>query len=272
MHGRAGAGLLGLKKQKGTFVEPVRNPKLSEVIAGHIEQMILEGSLRPGERLAPERELAEKLEVSRPPLRDAIEMLSAKGLLKTTHSGTFVTQFMAPLTNPLASLLQSNPQVIFDYFEFRKLIEGPTAGLAAERATDLDRKAIRECLEQLQAAHGLDDPTPEAERDADLHMLVYEASHNLVVTHIMRAFSDLLRADVFYSRHKLYVAPGARDILLAQHLAIGEAVIAGDVERAERSATEHIRFTAETLERLKEEELRVGRALRRLGRAELLGR
>lgn len=253
-------------------MDAVRNPKLSEVIAGHIEQMILEGALRPGEKLAPERELAEKLEVSRPPLREAIEMLSAKGLLKTNHSGTFVTQFMAQLTNPLASLFQSNEQVILDYFEFRRLLEGPTAGLAAARGTDLDRKAILDCLEHLRAAHDLDDPTPEAERDADLHMLIYEASHNLVVLHIMRAFSDLLRADVFYSRYKLYVAPGARDILLAQHLAIGEAVVAGDIEGAERSATEHIRFTEETLKRLREEELRVGRALRRLGRVEILGR
>ncbi len=252
-------------------MEPIRNPKLAEVIADHIEQLILEGSLRPGERLASERELAERLEVSRPPLREALERLGEKGLLQTTHSGTYVAKFLTPLTSPLASLLQSNPRVITDYFEFRTLMEGPAARLAAERATDYDREAIRDCLDNLKQAHVLEDPSTEAERDADLHMLVYEASHNLVVLHIMRAFSDLLRSDVFYSRHKLYVSNGARDILLEQHLAIGEAVLAGEAERAEKCATDHIRYTAETLDRLKSEELRLGRALRRLGRSEVLG-
>ncbi len=253
-------------------MEPIRNPKLAEVIADHIEQLILEGSLRPGERLASERELAERLEVSRPPLREALDRLGEKGLLQTTHSGTYVAKFLTPLTSPLASLLQSNPRVISDYFEFRRLMEGPAAGLAAERATDFDREAIRECLDKLKAAHEFEDPATEAERDADLHMLIYEASHNLVVLHIMRGFSDLLRSDVFYSRHKLYVSAGARDVLLQQHLDIGEAVLAGDADLAEKAATAHIRYTSETLERLKIEESRVSRALRRLGRSEMLGR
>lgn len=253
-------------------MEPVRNPKLAEIIAAHIEQLILEGALRPGERLASERELAEALDVSRPPLRTALEQLVAKGLLRTTPTGTYVAQFLAPMTAPLATLLQSSPRVIPDYFEFRTLMEGPTASLAAERATDFDRQAIRECLAALRAAHPLEDPTNEAERDADLHMLIYEASHNLVVLHIMRAFSDLLRSDVFYSRHKLYLSPGVRDVLLEQHLALGDAVVTGDARRADAHATEHIRYTAAMLERLQTEETRIARAIRRLGRADVLGR
>ncbi len=253
-------------------MEPVRNQKLADVIADHIEQLILEGALRPGERLAPERELAERLEVSRPSLREAIDRLATRGLLVTSHAGTHVAQFMTPLTSPLATLLQSNARVVTDYFEYRTIVEGPAARHAAERATELDRQAIRDCLEALKRNHELEDPSAETESDADLHMLIYEASHNLVVLHVMRAFSELLRSDVFYSRRKLYIAPGARDVLLAQHLAIGEAVIAGDVAAAEHHATEHIRFTAETLQRLQDEEMRIGRALRRFGRAEVLGR
>lgn len=252
-------------------MDPIHNPKLANVIAGHLEQLILEGSLRPGEKLASERELAERLEVSRPPLRDALEQLAKKGLLHTSHAGTFVTQFMAPLTNPLAALLQSNPKVVTDYFEFRTMIEGPVARLAAERATDLDRQAISSCVQKLSDSHGLSDPSTETELDADLHMIVCEASHNLVVLHVMRAFSELLRSDVFYSRRKLYDFAGVRDVLLSQHVAIAEAVVDGDGARAEAAATDHIRFTWDTLERLNEEEVRLGRALRRLGRAEVLG-
>ncbi len=62
-------------------------------------------------------------------------------------------------------------------------------------------------------------------------MLVYEASHNMVMLHIMRAFSEMLRHGVFYNRHQLYTHPGVRDELLEQHLAIGEAIIARDPEK-----------------------------------------
>jgi GntR family transcriptional repressor for pyruvate dehydrogenase complex len=251
-------------------VDPVRNPKLADAIADHIEQLILEGTLRPGERLASERELSEKLEVSRPSLREALDRLEARGLLRTTRGGTHVARFMAPLTEPLVQLLRSNDQVVVDYLEYRKLVEGAAARLAAERATELDRREIRACLDRMRAAHRLDDPSAEAQADADLHLLLYEASHNLVVLHVMRAFSDLLRADVFYNRHRLYVSPGVRDLLIAQHEAVVEAVLAGDGARAEAAASEHIRFTAETVARLREDEKRLGRALRRVGRKDIV--
>jgi GntR family transcriptional repressor for pyruvate dehydrogenase complex len=251
-------------------VDPVRNPKLADAIAEHIEQLILEGTLRPGERLASERELSERLEVSRPSLREALDKLEARKLLRTTRGGTYVAQFMAPLTEPLAALMQSNDQVVVDYFEYRQLMEGAAARLAAERATELDRQEIAACLARMREAHQFDDPSREAEVDADLHMLVYEASHNLVVLHVMRAFSELLRGDVFYNRHRLYLTPGVHDILLGHHEAIAEAVLAGDGDRAEAAAGEHIRFTAETLKRLREDEKRLGRALRRFGRKDIV--
>jgi GntR family transcriptional repressor for pyruvate dehydrogenase complex len=249
----------------------VKAPKLADVISDHIKQLILEGALRPGERIASERDLADKLAVSRPSLREALEMLVEKGLLTTTHGGTYVARFMAPLTEPLALLMQSNERVISDYFGFRKLIEGPAARLAAEHATAPEKKAIADCIERLKRAHKLEDPTDEAEADADLHMLIYEAGGNLVIMHVMRAFSEMLRSDVFYSRKKLYQSSEIRDVLLEQHEAIGLAIERGDGAAAETAATGHIHFTAETLERLYDEEIRLGRALRRLNRGEILG-
>jgi GntR family transcriptional repressor for pyruvate dehydrogenase complex len=103
-------------------------------------------------------------------------------------------------------------------------------------------------------------------------MVIYEAAHNLVVMHVMRAFSDLLRSDVFYNRNRLYLSPGTRQELFDQHLAIGEAVIAGNAEAAEAAANRHIQFTAETLHRLKDEETRLGRALRRFGRGDIVAK
>jgi GntR family transcriptional repressor for pyruvate dehydrogenase complex len=251
-------------------MEPVRNLKLADAIAEHLEQLILEGALRPGEKLAAERELAERLEVSRPSLREALEKLCARGLLETSKAGTFVTKFMKPLTEPLAAMMQSNEQALIDYLEYRCLVEGEAARLAATRATDIELEALRDCLQRMRAAHKVDDPTAEAEADAEMHMMIYEASHNLVMLHIMRALSEMLRHGVFYNRHQLYTHPGVRNELLAQHLAIGEAVLARDAEKAARAATDHMRATAGTLSDIRQEQTRVARALRRMGRSEFV--
>lgn len=65
----------------------IRQPKLSDVIEQQLEFLILEGTLRPGEKLPPERELAKQFDVSRPSLREAIQRLEAKGLLLRRQGG-----------------------------------------------------------------------------------------------------------------------------------------------------------------------------------------
>lgn len=252
------------------MIEPVRPPKLAQAIAERIEKLILEGVLRPGEKLAPERELAERLDVSRPSLRDAIEILEGKGLLKGAKAGTVVADFLAPLTDPLAALMRSSERVPMDYLEYREAVEAKAASLAALRSTSLDHEAIRACIARMEAAHELEDSSAEEEADADLHVLIYEASHNVVILQIMRAFSDMLRQDIFYNRRLLYGRAKVRDTLLAQHKAIAEAVLSGDAPRAEKAASDHIRFTAGTLESIGKDEERLGVALRRLGRADLV--
>ncbi len=241
-------------------------PRVADVIAAHIEKLILEGVLRPGEKLAPERDLAEKLDVSRPTLREALAMLVDKGLLTTKRGGTHIVQFLSPLMEPLAALLADKPRVTDDYFEFRRCVEAEASGLAAIRATDVDRKAIRQCIEGMTKANEIEDPTREADADADLHMLIYEASHNVVMLHVMRALSVLLRRDIFYKRQQLYLHAGVREQLLRQHCAIAEAIIEGRKDKAKTAAAEHIRFTFETVEEIRKEGQRLEVSLHRVGR------
>lgn len=250
--------------------DSVKGPKAADAIADHIEKLILEGALRPGEKLAGERDLAEKLEVSRPTLRDALTKLADKGLLTRARGGTRVAEFLAPLMEPLAGLLASKPHVTDDYLEFRACVEAEASGLAAVRATDVDREAIRTCMERMNQAHVIDDPSQEAEADVDLHLLIYEASHNVVLLHVLRALAELLRRGVFYNRQQLYLRRGVRDLLLAQHVAIADAVLAGDVAEAKRAAADHIRFTMETIVEIRRSSERLEASLHRVARTDLL--
>ena len=232
--------------------------------------MILEGVLHPGEKLNSERELAETLGVSRPSLREGLAILEQKGLLVSGRSGTTVARFLNRLTDPLAALLADDERVAADYFEYRLAMEPQAAALAARRGTEVDRAAIRTCLERMRIAHRSEDPADEADCDVTLHGLIYEAAHNVLLLHIMGVLADLMRKNIFYNREQLYRRAGVRATLLEQHLAIGAAVLAGDPLAAERTAAEHIRFTRATTEEIRLDELRLATSLRRIERRDLV--
>lgn len=115
----------------------VRQPKLSDVIMQRIEEMILDGALSPGQRLPPERELAEQFEVSRPSLREALQKLVAKGLLVSRQGGgTWVADSLGSgLSDPLLDLFRTHPEAQYDLLEFRHALEGVSAYYAALRST-----------------------------------------------------------------------------------------------------------------------------------------
>lgn len=247
-----------------------RSPKAADTIAARIEKLILEGVLRPGEKLAPERELAEKLNVSRPTLRDAIAKLADKGLLGTTRGGTMVAEFLTPLITPLAKLMEGRPDVSDDYFEFRRSIEPDAAALAAKRATDLDRQVIEGCIERMREALAKDDRFAEAQVDLEFHMAIAEASHNVVLLHVTRAMSELMRRDVFYNWEQLYTRVGVRKLLLSQHIAIADAILAGNVKGARAAAEEHIRYTFDMIYEIRRDSKRMEASLDRVGRQDFL--
>ncbi|MEQ1719390.1 MAG: FCD domain-containing protein [Hyphomicrobium sp.] len=244
----------------------IKTQKLAQSIAEHLQKLILQGALRPGEKLSPERELAERLDVSRPSLREAIEILCVQGLLTTTKSGTFVAQFMMPLMKPLASILEDNPAVSADYFEFRMIIEAQAARFAATRANAIDKTAIKACIARMNKMHMLEDPKEEAQADVDLHLLIYDATHNVVLAHLMRGISELLKGNIFYSRNQLYQDRAIRETLLTQHTAIATAILDGKPDQAEAAASEHIAYTYDKVESFRRDDQRLQVSLMRVGR------
>ena len=132
--------------------------------ARHLEDLILEGSLRPGDPLLPEREMALRLKVSRPTLRQGIKMLEDKGLIVADQNGgRQVAMLATSVTDPLIELMASRAETVDDYLELRAALEGLAAGLAATRANDVDRETLSRCIERIEAAHHDADPNDEAE-------------------------------------------------------------------------------------------------------------
>src|SRR6056297_2063087 len=124
--------------------ERIQPEKLSQSVIRQIELLILRGILRPGERLPSERELSERLGVSRPSLRDAVSELQARGLLKArANSGIFVADVLGAAFSPaLQRLFSCHNEAVFDYIAFRRDMEGLAAERAARLASDTDLQVV----------------------------------------------------------------------------------------------------------------------------------
>lgn len=230
----------------------IRPERAAEAVARHVETLILEGSLAPGQALLPERDLASRLNVSRPTLRDGLKLLQDRGLLAgEKRRGLRVAALgQAAITDPLLALLAEHPEVEDDYLDFRDVVESHAAGLAAARATPPDRDRIAAALQGIDTAHAAAIPEDEAEADAALHQAIYEASHNLVLLQVMRALSDNLRSNVAANRARMFTLPQMRDRLREQHRAIGTAILARDPEAARAAAHAHLAFVRQAAQDL----------------------
>lgn len=243
----------------------IRAPKLSDSIAEQLEELILEGALKPGEKLPPERELAIRLEVSRPSLREAILKLKTQGLVESRRGGgTYIRDIVAdPVTNPLLHLLKGHPETVFDVLELRHALEETAAQLAAERATEGDLQRLRECYE---AAYRLDterDPVADAQADAAFHLAIAEASHNAVLIHIMRSLFELLTQAISDSLENFLHNAGYFGVVRGHHQDIYEAILARRPDAARAAANTHLSFLEETLREYRDDRRRDTRALRR---------
>lgn len=228
--------------------EKISHSRTADAVVDRLEVLILQGILRPGDRLPPERDLAADLDVSRPILREALSVLEGRGLIVSRHGeGTFLADVAGTVfSEPLVDLIQRHGQAVADYFEFRREIEGWSARLAAERATDSDREILRRAIEAMAEAHQRGDAEAEAELDLDLHMRIGEAAHNIVLLHTLRSCYRLIADGVFTHRARMFDRPNVREALLDQHRAIAEAILAGDGDRAEAAAHAHIDYVERT--------------------------
>lgn len=228
---------------------PVQPERLASAVVRQIEELILRGLLRPGERLPSERELSEKLGVSRPSLREALAELQSRGLLTTkAGSGIYISDVLgSAFSQALIGLFSRHDMAVFDYLAFRRDMEGLAAERAAHYGTVSDLAVIDANFRQMEAAHAKRSPNEEARLDADFHLAIVEASHNVILLHMMRALYQLLREGVFYNRQVMFRQRTTRAALLDQHRAINTALQARDPQAARAAVETHLSYVEAAL-------------------------
>jgi len=229
--------------------EPIMQEKLSHGVIRQIEGLILRGILRAGERLPSERELSERMDVSRPSLREALADLQERGLLTArAGAGVFVADVLGSAFSPaLVTLFGSHDEAVFDYISFRRDMEGLAAERAARLGSDTDLKVIDAVFRKMEAAHQKRNPAEEASLDADFHLSIIEASHNIIMLHMMRSMYDLLREGVFYNRSIMFKQRTTRDALLDQHRQINNGLQARDPAAARAAVVAHLNYVETAL-------------------------
>ncbi len=228
---------------------PVTSEKLSNAVVRQMEELILRGILRPGERLPAERELSERLGVSRPSLRDAIAALQEAGLLTARPgAGVYVADVLGSAFAPaLVQLFSRHDEAVFDYLSFRRDLEALAGERAAQHASDTDLAVVQTVFDKMVSAHGKRNAEEEAQLDAQFHMAIIEASHNVVMLHMMRSMYDLLRGGVFYNRQIMFKQRTSRSALLDQHGAINAALQDRDPVRTRAAIQAHLDFVEKAL-------------------------
>jgi GntR family transcriptional repressor for pyruvate dehydrogenase complex len=246
------------------MIQRVAQTKLSDIIVAQIEAMIVDGTWGPGERLPSERELAVKFAVSRPSLREAIQKLEAKGLLSRRQGGgTFVSGALdQQVSEPLFELLARHPESQFDLLEFRHALEGVSSFYAAMRGTDTDLVHIAESFAAIREVR-----ESSIEEQAKALMVFYasiaEASHNVVLLHLVRGMRELLQENMRRNLEILSQRSDVREQLHIHRQAIVDAIIAREPEQAREACHQHLAYIEGTLLHLNREHTRLQRALRR---------
>lgn len=156
--------------------EPVQSQKAYIQVARQIRQSILDGRIKPGDKLPPERVLAEMFGTSRPPIREALSALEMMGLVESrTGYGTVVRE--VPIESISISQL-ANESSPYEIMEARLTIEPDITRAACEHATQEDIVALRDLVDRMKVAETAQDYDAYNQTDADFHLFIAKATHN----------------------------------------------------------------------------------------------
>jgi GntR family transcriptional repressor for pyruvate dehydrogenase complex len=226
------------KNQRNTVFRPVGNKStLVRQVVDEIEKMIMDGQLTPNTKLPPERELSDKLGVSRTVMREAIHILVTKGLIDSKQGvGTVVRELTTDnVADSFRLILEAESGGIsFEHLhQVRAILEIENAGTAAQQATDDDIAHLRQIMIDLEAAK--DDKELFVAKDTEFHRALAYTTQNPLLAILLDSVRNLLQE---YQRVIPYVFLGAE--VLPHHNRIVERVAARDAEGARQAMRAHL--------------------------------
>ncbi len=212
-------------------------PRLYEQVIDRLREYVADAGLGAGDKLPAERELAQRLGVSRTSIKQAIVVLQVQGLVEARHGGGTYLVADTLDAEPVENLVERRKRLP-DVLDAREAIETKLAELAAERRTTSDLDAIEAALDHMrqevaEGEHGV-------EGDRRFHAAVTEAAHSVLLAEFMSSIAD----QITESRNESLRQPGRPARSLTQHIAIFDAISLRDGKRAAAAMRRHLRTVA----------------------------
>jgi len=223
----------------------VRTARLYEQIVQQIEESVVNGTLKPGDQLPAERELAQRFGVSRTAVREAVKALREKGLVEAySGKGTFITNGTSQaIRQSLDFMIRSvQSEGTTHLAELRQMLEPEIARLAATRIEDQLLVTMREAVATMDRS--LQDPDGYIEADLDCHLALAEAAGNPLILSLLDSIVGLLREQ----RMKIFSVEGGPERGQFHHKRILAAVERHDPDAARELMRDHLRQVAEDAE------------------------
>lgn len=212
-------------------------PQRAARIASQLIELIELQKMTPGDRLPPERQLANLLEVSRPSLREALHILQAQGLVQIKHGqGTFVQEPV--VAQELRASVMTKTHGLNELFDVREVLEVPASKWAAEKASKEDIRLLRATLNQIDtvtATKPIDFGQLQA-LDAKFHLTIVGIVGNRFINQTLNVLQDVMKM----SMETTLRLPGRSDISRSQHIEILAAIESGNGELASDLTLQHI--------------------------------
>ena len=246
---KGGCGAKGNRELIGDdMLKSIRVKRVTEEIVAQIHRYIAQGELQAGDKLPSERTMAQQLGVSRPTLREALQVLEHTGFIRILHgSGAYIKDINKQLlTDPLQILVDGSDIRYGEVYEFRSAIECWAAGQAAERIAPSALDELTDIIERMKKRRKVKESVMEL--DTEFHLAIARACRNSIYYHILKTIVDLL-IQVTNISHKSFFSSEADQItLMNDHIDIYEAIAARDAVKArEFMALHHSRILAKLL-------------------------
>ncbi|WP_273484411.1 FadR/GntR family transcriptional regulator [Desulforamulus ruminis] len=220
--------------------KPIKAKKIYEEIIEQIKVMITRGELNPGDKLLPERELAEKLQVGRAAVREAYRALEAIGIIEIRPGeGTFVREMGSkPMTDIMSLAVITGKDTLFELLELRKIVEVEAAGLAALRRTEDHLGEMKRWLNLMKEE--IDQGSLGDVPDTKFHYAITNAACNSLLTRTMNSISETIKQEMKTILTNMYRTPGTPQQLYEQHKRIFEEIASGNEMKARTAMFYHL--------------------------------
>jgi GntR family transcriptional regulator, transcriptional repressor for pyruvate dehydrogenase complex len=218
--------------------------RLYEQVADYIEDLVSSGELRPGDKLPPERELAETLRVARGVVREAVKVLAVRGLVTVKPGlGTYISEVSADaISGHLDRYFRLGNQSHSDLIELRQILEVEFAALAAQRAQPQDLQEMHRAVAEMDL--NIDRAQAYIDADQTFHLAIARAARNEMFPLLIEAVAGYLEA----SRLMIFKVPGAPQRGQAWHRKLCEAIEQHDAAGARQAMREHMTQVAEDVQ------------------------